>query len=249
MVRIAGCGERWDRIGVIPPDDWRSATQAVVRGARVLASAGEPLVWLDEPCALAPSHAEPRNCLGLRIRAYTLVLLDPDEQLLKTFPLGGASAAEVSAWASQHGVSASAESDFPDAPELGVLVHIDRTISNVHHTLRRVADRTHGASPPRTDPATLETQIRIALNSREGESPRRIELGLSPRGDQGELFVRGEPLDGDAQGWRLPVADIAALSDVDAQATAIEHFFKESLEQAYVRLRRQWQSRRPSGPA
>lgn len=252
MVRIAGCGERWDRIGVIAPDNWKGAVQAVARGTQLVSPSGESLVWLDEPCALALHQSSPQRRLALRVRAYTLVLLDADDQLVKTFPLDGATATEAAAWIAKQGSSNDAEVDLPAAPNPDVLVHIDRTLSNVHHTLARVGRVTHGASAPRTNPVTLETWARIALASREGESARFIDLGLSPSGDQGYLYVRAEPPadePDEPSDWRFPVSSIAAMSDVDAQATTVEQFLGESLEKAYARLRRQWRSRRPSGAA
>lgn len=129
MVRIASCGGRWDQIGVIRPDDWQAARQAVARGASVVSLGGRSLVWLDEPCALAPAQGELDKRLGLRIRAYTLVSLDSNDQLVKTFPLGGATVPEVSTWATKHGVSARAESGLPEAPAPEVLVHIERLSS------------------------------------------------------------------------------------------------------------------------
>ncbi|MEM7437176.1 MAG: hypothetical protein AAF436_18620 [Myxococcota bacterium] len=248
MVRVAGCAERWDRIGIVPHGEWREALRAVVSGASVATPPGAELVWLDEACALAPHQPAPGNTLGLRIRAYTLVVLGPDEQLLRTLPLGGARASDVSSWIAKQGFVGRSTGDFPDAPPHELLANLDRTLSNVHHTLGRVVDRTQGASAVRTAPETLATIATIQLGSREGESPRVIELGFTPEPGQGEIFVRSKSSPGNERAWRIGMDQVAAMSDVDAQATVVERFLHDSLEEAYDELSRQWQSRRPSTP-
>ncbi|MGB5810623.1 MAG: hypothetical protein WBG86_08845 [Polyangiales bacterium] len=247
MVHIKGCGERWDRVGATTPGEWRTAANAVSRGSAVIASPGAQLEWLDEPCTLAVARETPGSTLGIRIRAYTLVLLDADAQLLKTLPLAGATAGEVADWLARQGFTPGHGRDFPPTPNQAVLGELDRTMSNVHEMLGYISRRTQGAGAVRSNPATLETCVKIRLSSREGESPRTIELGFTLDGDQGELFVRTEPGFG-FQALRLPISGIAAMSDVDAQAPAVERFFQESLGEAYASLRRQWQSRRPSAP-
>ncbi|MEM7139327.1 MAG: hypothetical protein AAF500_22335 [Myxococcota bacterium] len=248
MVRVAGCAERWDRIGVVPHGEWRGAVTAVVSGASVATPPGGELVWLEEACALVPHQPAPGSTLGLRIRAYTLVVLGSDEQLLRTLPLGGARAADVSAWISKQGFVGRPAGDFPDAPPHVLLENVDRTLSNVHHTIGRVVDRTQGASAVRTVPETLATVATIRLGSRQGESPRVIELGFTPAPGQGEIFVRSKSGSRDERVWRIGMDQVAGMSDVDAQATVVERFLHDSLEEAYDELNRQWQSRRPSSP-
>jgi len=248
MVQIAGCAKRWNRVGVVTPTDWRAATDAVILAARLIAKPGELLEWLDEPCALAVAHRAPDKSLGIRLGAYTLVLFDQDQQPLKTLPLAGASAEEVGSWLSQQGFSTPWKTDLPPSPDHTALSNLDRTISNVHDTIGHIAKMTHGSSPVHTDPQTLETITVIRLASREGESARLIVVGFSPEGEQGEIFVRSEPGDGQPSDLRLAMCEVAAKSDVDAQATLIELFLHKSLQQAYASLRREWRPRRPSTP-
>ncbi|MDH3484680.1 MAG: hypothetical protein OEM16_10665 [Myxococcales bacterium] len=246
MVQIAGCGERWNRLGIVTPTEWRAATDAVILAARLIAKPGELLVWLDEPCALAVAHRAPEKSLGIRLGAYTLVLFDRDGQLLKTLPLAGTSAEEVGSWLSKQGFNTAWKTDLPSSLSHAALSNLDRTISNVHETIGRIAGLTHGSSPVHTDPQTLETIMVIRLASREGESARLIVLGFSPEGEQGEIFVRTEPGDGEPSDLRLAMREVAAKSDVDAQATLVELFLHKSLEQAYGSLSREWRPRRPS---
>lgn len=248
MVQIAGCGERWNRVGVVTPTDWRAATDAVILAARLIATPGELLVWLDESCALAVAHSTPQRSLGIRLGAYTLLLFDQAGQLLKTLPLAGASADEVKAWLSKQGFDPAWVTDLPPSPSHSALSNVDRTISNAHETMGHIARLTHGSSLVHTDPQTLETTMAIRLSSREGESARQIVLGFSTEGEQGEIFVRTEPADEEPCDLRLPLCEVAAKSDVDAQATLIELFLHKSLEQAYATLKRDWRPRRPSTP-
>ncbi len=248
MVQIAGCGERWSRVGVVTPTDWRAATDAVILAARLIAKPGELLVWLDESCALAVAHRTPQRSLGIRLGAYTLLLFDQAGQLLKTLPLGGASAKEVEAWLSKQGFNTEWVTDLPPSPSDAALSNIDRTISNVHETLGHIARLTHGSSVVHTDPQTLETTMVIRLSSREGESARMIVVGFSTEGEQGEIFVRAEPADALPSDLRLAMSEVAAKSDVDAQAKLVELFLHKSLEQAYATLKRDWRPRRPSTP-
>lgn len=246
MVQIAGCGERWNRVGVVTPTEWRASTDAVILAARLIAKPGELLVWLDEPCALAVAHRTPEKSLGIRLGAYTLVLFDQDGQLLKTLPLAGTTAKEVGAWLSKQGFDTAWVTDLPVSPNHSALSNLDRTISNVHETMGHIARLTHGSSLVHTDPQTLETTMVIRLASREGESTRLIVLGFSADGEQGEIFVRTEPGDGEPSDLRLAMCEVAAESDVDAQATLVELFLHKSLEQAYASLNREWRPRRPS---
>ncbi|MDH3624913.1 MAG: hypothetical protein OES69_07725 [Myxococcales bacterium] len=246
MVQIAGCGERWNRVGVVKPTEWRAATDAVILASRLIAKPGELLVWLDEPCALTVAHRAPEKSLGIRIGAYTLVVFDQDVQLLKTLPLAGTSGEEVGSWLSKQGFKTAWKTDLPASLSHAALTNLDRTISNVHETIGRIAGLTHGSSPVHTDPQTLETIMVIRLASREGESARLIVLGFSPEGEQGEIFVRTEPGDAEPSDLRLAMCEVAAKSDVDAQATLVELFLHKSLEQAYASLSREWRSRRPS---
>ncbi len=248
MVQIAGCAKGWNRVGVVTPTDWRAATDAVILAARLIAKPGELLVWLDEPCALAVAQRAPDKNLGIRLAAYTLILFDPDGQPLKTLPLAGASAEEVGSWLSKQGFSAPWKTDLPPSPDHTALSNLDRTISNIHETIGHVAQMTYGSSPVHTDPQTLETIMVIRLATREGESARLIVLGFSPEGEQGEIFVRTEPGDGEPTDLRLPLREVAAKSDVDAQAGLIELFLHKSLQQAYASLSREWRPRRSSTP-
>lgn len=246
MVQIAGCGEHWNRVGVVTPTDWRAAADAVILATRLIAPPGERLVWLDEPCALAVARSAPESSLGIRLGAYTLVLLDQDGQLLKTLPLGGLSAEEVASWLSKQGFNVTPDADSPPSPSHAALSNLDRTISNVHETIGHIARLTHGSSAVLTDPETLETTTTIHLTSREGEPARLIVVGFSPDGEQGEIFVRTEPGHGEPTDLRLAMHEVSAKSDVDAQAAAVELFLRKSLEKAYASLSREWQPRRPS---
>lgn len=246
MVQIAGCGKRWNRVGVVTPQDWRAAVEAVISAARLITNHSEGLLWLDEPCALAVAQSPPEKSLGIRLGAHTLVLFDQDGQLRKTLPLGGVSAAEITSWFSKQGFDMTAEEDMPPSPSHAALSNLDRTIGNVHETIGHVARLTHGSSKVRTDAASLETTATIQLTSREGESERLIVVGFSPEGEQGEIFVRTEPGDDPEVHPRLAMCEVAAKSDVDAQATTVELFLHKSLERAYASVRREWRSRRPS---
>jgi hypothetical protein len=248
MVQIAGCGKRWNRVGVVTPTDWRAATEAVILAARLIAPRAELLMWLDEPCALAVVQSTPERNLGIRLGSYTLVVLDQNGQLLKTLPLGGILAEEVTSWLSKQGFNMTSETDMPPLPSHAALSNLDRTIGNVHETIGHVARLTHGSTKVRTDPETLETTSTIHLTSREGEPERLIVVGFSPEEEQGEIFVRTEPGDGEPSDLRLAMREVAAKSDVDAQATAVELFLHKSLERAYASLSREWRSRRPSTP-
>ena len=244
MVQIAGCAEHWDRVGVVASEQWREAVDAISLATSVLARGSEPLVWMDEACSLAVGDDAHTSRLGIRIRAFTWVFLDEHGQLQKTLPLSGQSGQEASAWLSRRGVEVGALKDFPASPGAEALVNLDRSISNVHEAIGHIARVTHGSSHVHTDAATLETSATIALASREGEPTRQIVVGFSTAGDQGEIFVRAGPTDEST--LSLTMRDVARLSDVDAQAGAIELFLRESLEQAYASHSREWRSRRPS---
>lgn len=246
MVEIAGCGKRWNRVDVVTSTDWDAVTDAVISAAVLVTEPDEVLLWLDEPCALSVAQSEPGKSIGIRLGAYTLVLLDPNGQLLKTLPLGGMSADEVGSWLSNQGFDRDSETALPPSPSHSALSHLERTISNVHEVIGHVARLTHGSSAVRTDPETLETTTTIRLSSREGEVTRRLVVGFSPEGEQGELFVRTEPAHGEPIDLRLAIREVAATSDVDAQATTVELFLHKSLERAYASLSREWRPRRPS---
>ena len=70
-------------------------------------------------------------------------------------------------------------------------------------------------------------------------------MGLSPAGDQGDLFLRTQPEAQSHGPLRLSMRDIATRSDGDAQAAAVERFLAESLKLAYHAVNREWRARRP----
>ena len=245
MVRIAGCVERWNRVGVVQPSEWEEAVHAVVSAAKVICPPGGSLTWFDEPCVLAVPLERMDRSLGIRLGAYTLLLVDQDHQLLKTLPLADSVAEGLGSWLSSHGFDASSAADLPLLPGHAALSNLERTMSNIYATLGSIAGVTHGAEPVRTDPSTLETTSTVRLPSREGEPPRLVTMGLSPAGDQGDLFLRTQP-EAQSQGpLRLSMRDIATRSDGDAQAAAVERFLAESLKLAYRAVNREWRARRP----
>jgi len=246
MVRIAGCAERWDRVGIVAPDLWRSAVEAVVAATRMMAPDGGSLTWVDEACALVVLRDAQQPRLGIRIRAHTLVILDRHAQLIKTLPLSELSEREARSWLTQHGFDGSGARDFEHSPDHEALLNLDRTLSNVHQTLGYVSRATDGADSVQSDPSTLDTTMDIRLSSREGEPIRRIVAGFTPEGDQGELFIQADPPTSSPE--RLTMRDLAVMSDVDIQATSVEAFFRQALEHAYEAVRREWRSRRPPAP-
>jgi hypothetical protein len=247
MVEIAGCGERWDRVDVVTSTHWRAATDAVLAAVRLIAPEGQSLTWLDEPCALATADPSSSRRLGIRIRAYTLVVLDQHAQLVKTLPLSGVTSEETEAWLAKQGfVGGTGAPVSPPGHE--PLANLDRALSNVYATVGCIARRTEGSSVVVTAPQTLQTTTTIQLSTREGEPPRLIVVGFSPERDQGVLFVRTEPGDGAALDFELTLRDVALKSDVDAQAKEVELFFRESLDEAYASLNRSWRSKRHSAP-
>ena len=245
MVRIAGCVERWNRVGVVQPSDWEEAVRAVTSAAKVICPPGGSLTWFDEPCALAVPLGRTDRCLGIRLGAYTLLLVDQDRQLLKTLPLAGSVAGSLGSWLSSHGFDASRAADLPPLPSHAALSNLERTMSNVYVTLGSIVGVTDGAGPVRTDPDTFETTSTVSLPSREGEPPRLITMGLSPAGEQGDLFLRTQPEAQSQSPLRLAMREVATRSDGDAQAGAVGRFLAESLKLAYQAVNREWRARRP----
>lgn len=245
MVQIAGCGERWTRVELERAEDWGTAVDALSQAVELFARSGASLRWLDESCALSVESSGER-APAIRVTGLTLVILDNDERLMKTMPLGGALKADVLDWLSSQGIPPGdrpSEAAALPAPEEGVLVNLARTFSNAYQVLGQIARMTHGAEPVQTEPATLETCTRILLGTRSGESPRSIEVGFSPSEGQGAFFVRTQCEDPSAPEAVLSLAEVAKESDGDVQARVIETFLGKAIEEAYGRLSREWRPR------
>lgn len=244
MVEIAGCGERWTRVERARPEEWKTAVDALLEAAQLVAGAGMSLRWLDEPCALRVEPTAGRAA-ALRVAGLTLVILDNHQQLMKTMPLGGALKTEAAKWLASHGIEPVAPSNGAatvPAPKQEVLANLERTLSNAHHVLSQIARMTHAAGPVRTDPVTLQTCTTIRLGTRAGESQRYITVGFGPGGDQGEFFVRTHP-EAPAGAAVLSLAEVASESDGDVQARVIETFLAKSMADAYDHLSREWRPR------
>ncbi len=222
MIEVPGCAERWNWVGDASVGDWREAKAALVRAASLLPPTREGLEWCDEPCVLAGERVdtEEGGRPALRVGSLTLVLLDDDDQLLKTTPLAGTLG----------------------EPKEAALSDIERWLSNAAAVLDSVSRCTRGASRVRTDPDTLQTSLEIDLPSRAGEPERAIVVAFGLGNDDVDplITVTAQP---DGRPDTLPLSRISALGDGDAQAKAVERFIIEALERAYESLRREWRRR------
>lgn len=245
MVEIAGCGERWTRVELARPEQWKVAVDALLEAVQLVAGSGMSLRWVDEPCALRVERSAGR-APALRVAGLTLVILDDHDQLMKTMPLGGAPKSQAADWLASHGIDPMTPPDGAatvPAPSQEVLANVERTLSNAYHVLSQVARLTYGAGPVRTEPVTLQTCTTIRLGTRAGESQRSISVGFDPAGgDQGEFFVRTHP-EAAAGTAVLSLAEVASESDGDVQARVIETFIAKAIAEAYSHLAREWRPR------
>lgn len=250
MVDVSGCAEHWSWVGEAPMADWPEAAQELLRAASLLPAEDEGLAWSEEPCALVgPLTGTSRRVRpGLRIGSLTLMLLDQDDELLKTLPLAGQPLGQARQWLSHEGVVPPAGDDSAlGTPSGAALSDIERWFGNAAAVLGAVSRRTRGASLVSTSVNTLQTTVLIELPSREGESERgiRVAFDLCPGGAEARLCVTPEP---EGPAARLSLGEITRLRDGDAQAKAVEQFLIEALQEAYQALQREWRPKRVQTP-
>ncbi len=240
--------ERWQTVGTPQPGELGPArTQvhhallAVAAVERALGEVGGGLEWLEEERALAGSVVPGRRPFrpALRPSDLTLLLLDAENAVLKTFPLDGRTLAEAVAWLGEEaralgtagerieqpatdGLPALPEGRFAVARRAEALREMAHWYGNADALLRTVARTTPGASPVRCGLDTLDLSTLLTLPAREQEAPRTVMVGLAPSGigvDEPCFFVRpslapesGELPDlGEAGAWRQVDGTVAVL--------------------------------------
>lgn len=225
-----GFVDRWQTVGTPSPSELAEARAVVRYAARIVAQHGRArasapheggeLEWLEDHQVLAGplGGAESATRAALRVAELTLLLLDAEGNILKTYPLDGATAEDALAWLRNETVVREGEGTVPIAPpdappepwpgglgdalalrQRASFAELERWYSNADHVLRNVARVTAGASRVCCAASTLEIGTTLDLPAREGEAPRSVSIGMSPGGDARSaaprFFVRPAPVE------------------------------------------------------
>lgn len=270
----------WQPVGTPPPaqlGDARAVVHQALHLTSRLAGTRSLLEWLDDHRLLAGELVRGRRGFraALRIGDLTLLLIDPAGIAIKTLPLESRTYDEALGWLVREAEALGVGTDTgaPDVPrpplpealdgklevrDRPAFAELDRWYGNGDRALRNVARVSEGASAVRCSARAPSLATDLFLPAREGESPRRVTVGMSPGDetiDEPHLFVRPTPAPGSPYPelvtparWEHDAAvlrgsAIATEHDADAQATLVQRFLEASIPAAHGALRRTWRRR------